>query len=107
MANPNLTKTQKEEIKKEVDKQIKKDQLSKAQYLRLQFKQHTSTAVIAAFSFLMALAWRDLISTLINNQVEILGINGNNHLSLLITAIIITIFSVIGIILVSKWAGRQ
>ena len=75
--------------------------------LHSKFKEHTSTAIIAAFSFLIALAWRDLVTKLVENYVNPSTLINHPYLSELISALIITAFSVAAIIFVSKWAGKE
>jgi len=60
-------------------------------------KRAISTAIIAAFGLLTALAWKDVISEFVNGLVSKSPLSG-----LLINAIIITIISVIAIILITK-----
>ena len=62
-------------------------------------KTTTGTSLIAAFGFLIALAWRDLILEYANNLTKISPIQGK-----FIIAILVTIASVIGIMIVSKIA---
>jgi ABC-type uncharacterized transport system YnjBCD permease subunit len=56
-----------------------------------------ATAIVAAFGFLIALTWRDVITAWITKFSELSPVKGN-----LITAIIITIISVIGILIISR-----
>jgi len=124
-----LTKKQQKEIDKEVDKQIKKtlkveekklekeieQKLHKkffskskqtATFLHSKFKDHASTAIIAALSFLIALAWRDLIVKLVKESIKISAIEKYPYLLELYTALIITVIAIVGIVVVSKWAQK-
>lgn len=68
-----------------------------AKKFRMELKKSISTAIVAAFGFLTALAWRDAINSWVIKISEVSPIKGN-----LISAIIITIISVIGILIVTK-----
>lgn len=95
MKEDNLSKIE----RKEVGKMIAKKALSQAAALNKEFKKQTSTAIMAAFGLIIALSWKDVITELVN-QIGFVKSYG-----LLVTAIILTIVSVIGILLVSKWAN--
>ncbi len=60
-------------------------------------KKAISTAIVAAFGFIIALAWRDVITEYIDKLTAISPIQGK-----LVSALIITIIGVIGIIIVTK-----
>lgn len=62
-----------------------------------ELRKSIHTAIVAAFGFLIALVWRDLIVEYTTNLTKISPIQGR-----LITAIIITILSVIGILIITK-----
>lgn len=62
-----------------------------------EIKKAISTAIVAAFGFIIALAWRDVITEYIDKITTISPISGK-----LISALIITILGVIGIFLVTK-----
>jgi len=64
---------------------------------RLELKKSISTAIVAAFGFLIALSWRDVITEYVSKIEKVSPLKGN-----LISAIIITIFSVIGILIIAK-----
>lgn len=103
MPKPSLTKQEEKHIErhveKHIDKQVSKHLLSKTEYFANQFKQHVTTAIIAAFSFLIALAWKDFI-------VHIVQLYFPDTSTDFITAIIITLIAFIGIYLVSSWAKK-
>jgi len=61
-----------------------------------EFRKSASTAIIAGFSFLVALSWRDVIS---NYVEEVLG--DYVHEELLI-AVVVTAIAVLGIMVVSR-----
>ena len=72
-----------------------------------EFRIQTATAIAAAFGFLIALAWRDAISEIINKIVEKFGIISSAYLGKIIAAVIITILCIIGILLISRWGSKK
>jgi hypothetical protein len=92
---------------------MKRQELTKRQKLSLKAKESalkfrrelrksTTTAIIAAFGFLIALTWRDVITEWITKISE-----ANPFKNSLLTAIIITFFSVIGIVIISKFNNEE
>ena len=67
-----------------------------------EFKKSISTAVIAAFSLLVALSWKDVIMSYVQKIQSITPIKGE-----LISALFITLISVIGILIVTKILGEK
>ena len=57
---------------------------------------------MAAFGFLMALSWRDVISEWVKGLTQMSPVQGN-----LVSAIIITIISVAGILIVTKLLSEK
>lgn len=98
MADEKLSKKEKEEVEKEVNKRLNLYERAKkpVNIFRQEFKQQTATAIITAFSLLIALAWKDVITNLVQRINFAQGI--------LFSAIVVTIFSVFGIIIVNYWA---
>lgn len=72
---------------------LKSEKLS---YLKSEFRTQASTAIITAFGLVIALAWKDVI-------VDFVATINPAKSNLLISAIIVTIISIIGIALVSYW----
>ena len=95
MAEENKPKTS----KKDAAKKIAKDALNKTSIFGKEFKKQTSTAIMAAFGLVIALSWREVVMDLVNK------IGFPESYGLIITAIVVTAFSVLGIFLVSKWAS--
>jgi len=62
-----------------------------------ELKKAVNTAIVAAFGFLMALAWRDVITEYVNELTALSPVQGK-----LVSAIIITLVSVAGILVVTK-----
>lgn len=98
-----------ERKEKQLDKKMEKvEELSRKEKLKRkakhsaksfnkELKKSTNTAIVAAFSFLIALVWRDAISEYINKLTEMSPMNGK-----LISALIVTFICVLGIVLVTK-----
>ena len=63
-----------------------------------ELKKSTNTAIVAAFAFVIALAWRDVITEYAEKLTQLTPIQGK-----LITAIIVTIVCVIGILTITKF----
>ncbi len=64
----------------------------------LRFREQTAAAIIAAFGFVIALAWKDVITSFISYFTPVQN--------LFISAVLITALSVIGIAFVSRWAKQ-
>ncbi len=107
-----LTKEQLAEVHSEVERQLEQRKLGKAaitrfKKIRSEFRQQTFTAILAAFSLLIALSWKDVISNAVNSLVNQLFLVGqNSSLASLISAVLVTYVCVLGIILVSRWADK-
>ena len=86
---------------KEKAKQHAKKHVGRAKAGAKQFKQEfnkaLNTALLAAFGFLIALFWRDAIQEWVNKIAESSPVQGK-----LISALIVTIICVVGIILVAR-----
>ncbi len=85
--------------RKEVGKMIAGKALSHANTIKSEFKKQTSTAIMAAFGLIIALSWKDVITEFVDK------IGFVKSYGLLFTAVILTIVSIVGILLVSKWAN--
>ena len=70
---------------------------ARAKHLRNEFNKALNTALIAAFGFLIALVWRDVIKEWISVIAEKSPVQGQ-----LISALIVTVVCVIGIIVVAR-----
>ena len=73
-----------------------------AKKFKRELKKSINTAIVAAFSFLIALAWRDVITGYVNKISELSPVKGQ-----LISAIIITIICVIGILIITKIFAKE
>lgn len=70
-------------------------------------RNRIAIAIGAAFGLVIALTWNDAIREGVNHLMNNLGITDTTYIYKIITAIIITIISVIGIIIVSRWAEKK
>ena len=64
---------------------------------RSEFRKSMAGAIIAAFGFLVALVWKDVITLYVNNALKVNNINSE-----LASAVFVTFVAVIGIMIVSK-----
>lgn len=119
-----LNSEQKEEVKKEINKQvaeakkeIEKEELRihkqllekatrTASLFGQEFRQQTAAAIIAAFGFLIALAWKDLIVKIVEQFTASNILTQYPYFAELFSAIIVTGISVIGIVIISRWAKK-
>ena len=67
-----------------------------------ELRKSTVTAITAAFGFLIALAWRDVIVEVVNKVADSSPLGGS-----LMAAITITVISVLGIVIVSNFALKK
>ena len=65
-------------------------------------KKALNTALIAAFGFLIALTWRDVITEYVNKLTAISPVQGK-----LISATIITLVGVLGILIVTYFIRQE
>ncbi len=84
--------------KKKLAEKRKAEKLKKSLILfRRELKKSITTAVVAAFSFIIALSWRDVISSWITKISKTTPLKGN-----LISALIVTVICVAGILIVTR-----
>lgn len=69
---------------------------------KTEFKNSLKTAIIAAFSLLIALQWKDLITELVNKITSISPVQGTA-----ITTAIITVVCVLGIVLTTEFLSPK
>ncbi|MCK9595708.1 DUF5654 family protein [Candidatus Pacearchaeota archaeon] len=89
---------------KELTRREKLKLKAKASALKFkrELKKSTVTAIIAAFGFLIALTWRDVIIEWVTKISEASPLKNN-----LIIAIIVTILSVMGIVVISRFDNEE
>ncbi len=89
------------------DKTTVDDRLfSAAKKVKHEIRKNIAKAVLAAFGFMIALVWRDVIKEGVNKMVEFMGVIGDGYTFTLITALVTTIICVFGIIYVSRWSEK-
>ena len=73
----------------------------------LEIRRKTGGAIVAAFAFIIALVWRDVIVEIVNQIVTTTGIEDTTYVYQLLLAIITTVIAVIGILYFSKWSEEK
>jgi chemotaxis regulatin CheY-phosphate phosphatase CheZ len=73
---------------------------------RAQFRERSVTAIIAAFSFIIAFSWQDLIVSVIKTYTKTSVLLQYPYIAQLFTALIVTVVAVLGIMIVSRWASK-
>jgi hypothetical protein len=77
----------------------------KASIIRDETGNHILTAILAAFSYVIALSWRDAIRKIIDSVVITMGVPDTSYFYEIVIAMVITLFCVLGIVLFSKLKG--
>lgn len=85
------------EIEKEKAKHIKERTKKGVKEFKREFKKEMNTAVMAAFGFLIALVWKDVITEFVNKISEKSPLQGT-----LFSALGVTIICVLGIMFFSR-----
>jgi uncharacterized membrane protein len=80
---------------------------SKAAEAKREIKKNIITAIVAAFGFIIALVWRDAIKEAVDKLVEVAGLTGSGYLYTILTAVIITVVCVIGIMVFSTFSEKK
>ncbi|MFA5020424.1 MAG: DUF5654 family protein [Candidatus Pacearchaeota archaeon] len=75
---------------------------SHAAKFKREFKISLKSAIVAAFGFLIALVWKDLITEYVNKISESAPVQGK-----LISAFIVTLICVLGIVIVSGFLDEK
>lgn len=108
-----LSKEERKEVQKEVQKEVEKEvkkQLSRRIFDKAkrpfilfhhEFRQQASTAIVAAFGFIIALAWKDVVTKFMADITSTRLLETYPYLSDVFSAAFITFFAVLGIIIVS------
>jgi len=79
----------------------------KASKFKKEFRKHSTTAILAALAFLIALSWRDFISDSVNKIVSSLGVSDQLYFYKLLSALLITILAIFGIMIISKFKVEE
>jgi len=86
-------------IKEKEEKKSRKQKAKEsAKKLRIEVRKAVSTAILAAFGFLIALVWRDVIQGWVNTISADSPVQGQ-----LVSALIVTFICVIGILIITKF----
>ena len=93
-----MNKKEKLEKKKRLRDRIK----NHARKLKEEIKKSTNTAIVAALGFLMAFSWKDAITEYIEMVTNYSPIKGK-----IVTALIITLIGVIGIMATTKFLSQN
>lgn len=91
---------QKELTKLKLERDLLKKKLkNQTKAYLLEMRKALSTAILAAFAFLMALSWREYINeVIIGSVLSFSPVQGK-----LISALVVTVISVLGILLVTRF----
>lgn len=73
----------------------------------MEVKKNIATAILAAFGFMIALVWRDVVKEGVNRLVALFGAGGQGFWFSVATAVITTIICVLGIIYFSRWSEKK
>lgn len=79
----------------------------KAIKIQQETRKHVTTAIAAAFGFVIALVWRDAIRKMIDSIVIRLGIPETVYVYEIVVAVIITIVCVLGIMVISRYSVKK
>lgn len=103
-----LTKSQQEEVKKEVDKQtakiekrLSKQLLKKTETLSAEYRKQLSTTLIAAFGLVMALSWQTVIRKAVDGLPKWSFVERYPALADLYSALIITLVATLAILAIT------
>lgn len=91
------------EIEKRLPRKIYEATLGSALKFKDEFRNQIIIAVIAAFGFLIALAWREPIQEALNYLLVSLGLRGTGLYIKFLSALIITVVAAIVLIVLSRW----
>ena len=81
--------------------------ISVAALLKSEIRKNTATAILAAFGFIIALVWKDVITQGVDALIKLLNLTGSGYMFTIISALITTVICVIGIIYFSRWSEKK
>jgi hypothetical protein len=81
--------------------------LSGVRKVQQEIRKNIAKSVLAAFGFMIALVWRDVVKEGVDRLIAWSNLNGDGYLFTLITAFVTTVICVIGIIYFSRWSEKQ
>ncbi len=89
------------------DKTTVDDKLLQAsRKLNKEIRSNTGKAILAAFGFMIALVWRDVVQGGVQKLIDYLSLSGDGFAFQVITAVITTVICVLGIIYFSRWSEK-
>jgi len=95
-------------VRKVADKTTVDDKiLQVSKRLHQEVRKNVATAILAAFGFMIALVWRDVVKDGVTKLIEMAKLNGDGFSFTVITAFITTMICVIGIIYFSRWSEKK
>ena len=101
MATKKVTK--KTQTKKDGTKTVvEKKKFEGISNFKKEFNNSLNTAIVAAFGFLIALTWRDVITEFVDKISAAAPVKGK-----LISALIVTLIGVLGILIISKVVAKK
>lgn len=110
---PELSKTQQEEVKKEVvrqtdkiEKKLHKKLIEKSSEFGSEFKKQLFTGLVAAFGLVIALSWQTVIRGFIAELPKSEFITNHPYITDLYTAIIVTFLGTLGILALSHYLKK-
>lgn len=80
---------------------------TKASAFKSKFREHASTAIIAAFGFVIAIVWKDLIVKIVDDLFKPEILQKYPYIGMLVSALIVTTVAIIGIALVTKYFKEE
>lgn len=81
--------------------------LSGMKKVKQEIRKNISNAILAAFGFMIALVWRDVVKGGVERLITYSNLNGDGYMFTLITAVVTTLICVIGIIYFSRWSEKK
>jgi len=99
------------EIKKEVEKRLHiklyEGAKDSAWKFKEEFKKQVVVAVSAALGFLVAMSWRSPLQKSVDLMINNLGLSGGAVYFEFLSALVITLVAVLGLMWVSKWSSKD
>ena len=78
-----------------------------AETVKKEVRKNVVTAMVAAFGFMIAFVWRDAMQESVDKILASVGLTKEVYIFRIISAIVITVIAVIGIMMLSRWAEKK
>ncbi len=75
--------------------------------IKNKFRTSVATAMSAAFGFILALYWKDIVVESVNKMVKSMNLRGDGYMIRIVAAIIVTLICVSAIYAISKWGEKN